>query len=156
MDFVLYADNHWYELYDNYLINYYHGHQPLVKERIIKQKEYKDWHELYIREHYVPFAGEIEDNDLWIAPNGDMYAANDGHATAAQDICEVLYGNDKVLYDAEYFLEQQKWIKVSDYFWNLHLNDMSQWIMTQKQANIVFDWCRIHEIKYPIDIIEII
>jgi hypothetical protein len=117
--------------------------------------EADSWADLMIKTGYCPLETDIVYKDLWISPEGKIYDGN-AHTVAAEHICELLFGEDSIaMWDAERHLEQLGWIKVSQFFWNMHLADMHVWFMTQAQANVVYDWCLLHNIKYPEDIIQI-
>lgn len=121
--------------------------------------EAEDWHDLYLKKHYDPTALDRMTADMWIAPDGS-YHIGDAHTVSAEYIAEIWYGyDDGDMGGCERYIEQKGWIKVSKFFWDMHLETYEAWggwDMTRAQADTVFDYCQAFKISYPIDLINII
>ena len=117
-----------------------------------------DWHHLHRLKGFDPTERELRGNDLWVSPFGTTHDG-EAHAVAAEDIAYIWYNwNEDDCHDsAEYVLEQHRWIKLSKFFWDMHLDGYGYygWSMTQEQADVVKEWCELHGIEYPEDIIDI-
>lgn len=158
---------HWYE-FENHprkgliAINYKGGwfdideNNPNYMEA--EMREFADWHALHMATGYDPTRQDITASDIWVSPYGTIHEG-EAHAVAAEDIAGIWYGwnDDDDPDSAEYLLEKRGWIKCSRFFWDMHLEQYGYggWSMLPAQAQLVRQWCEIHRIEYPEDIIHI-
>ena len=111
----------------------------------------EDWRDLFNKIKFDPTVRELRQNDLWVSPYGTTHDG-EAHAVAAEDIAYIWYGwTDDFGESAEYFLEQRQWIKLSKFFWDMHLDQYGYggWNMTDAQSQVVRKWCSLHGIEYP-------
>ena len=85
----------------------------------------------------------------WITPDGDFYGCHyQDHKDLAKDIFEQKYSLDSNKLDVEQEAENQGWLKFG---WTYLIGDyyFPSKKVTQAQKDTLFDWCKIHNKKYP-------
>lgn len=119
------------------------------KNIIVQEKDCLDWHELYKSTGWLPNRTDKYEDETWISPNGEFYFGH-GHSYEANTICEFIYGDTNTLLNDD-FLIKNGWIKTTTvlFLWNLYYDEYTKKFITQKQYDALFDWCKVHNKKFP-------
>lgn len=111
--------------------------------------EYDSWHELYLAKHYCPLETDKYEKDAWISPEGRYYYG-EAHAVKAEYICDIIYGLDLDMDDAEDYLEKLGWIRVTtSLMWEIRFDKLKEKRLTQRQCDALWDWCEYHKKEFP-------
>ena len=154
MIFVKTTENIWWELDKErmMLFNYDRGYYYLTEEQLCSFEtiECNSWRELYLKKRWCPLEVKINWPDVWISPDGKYYNG-DAHENRAEEILEILYGEDDSLWPGDR-LEELGWIRAArSLMWEVRL-DSSYWNdkqLTQQQYDALWDWCKYHNKKFP-------
>lgn len=111
--------------------------------------EYDSWHELYLAKHFCPLETDIWERDVWISPEGKYYYG-EAHAVEAEHICDIIYGLDLDMDDAEDYLENLGWVRATtSLMWEVRFDTWEDKRLTQRQYDALWDWCECHKKRFP-------
>lgn len=131
--------------------NYMGGWHNVNENRLggIECYEYDSWHKLYLAKHYCPLESDKRERDAWISPEGKYYYG-EAHAVEAEHICDIIYGLELDMDDAEDYLEKLGWIRVTtSLMWEIRFDKLKEKRLTQRQYDALWDWCECHNKEFP-------
>ena len=145
-------NNIWYKHNNNSdkLYNFFHGWTNYNPETDI-EKEFENWHDLYIKTGWHPFITDSKERNVWISPNGEYFACN-SHFVGAQQILEVIY-NSKDNDFPDDFLVSHGWVKATtSLMWNMFYYK-ENYTISRKTKDALEKYCKIHNLRKPQNII---
>ena len=131
--------------------NYMRGWHNVNENRLdgVECYEYDSWHELYLAKHYCPLESDKWERDAWISPEGKYYYG-EAHAVEAEYICDIIYGLELDMDDAEDYLEKIGWVRVTtSLMWDIRFDKLKEKRLTQRQYDALWDWCECHKKEFP-------
>lgn len=157
MHFIKNAKGEWWELdKDNMTVfSFYGGFHNITKLELESSEilECDGWGELYKIKKWCPLEVDIRWTNVWISPEGCFYNG-DAHENRAEEILEIVYGETDVDWTGDR-LEELGWIRVTtSLMWEVR-TDSDYWNnkeLEQKQYDALWDWCKIHNKKFPQEI----
>lgn len=152
MLFIQLQDNSWYEVDKEKLMafNYHGGYHYISQDELNNAHTFEctSWHELYTAKHYCPLETTIRCHNGWLSPDGKIYDAT-SHEVTAEELLEIIYGIEPTWAGDE--LEAKGWVRITtSLMWDIRLDDWTNKQLTQKQQDVLWDWCQQHRKKYPI------
>lgn len=106
--------------------------------------EAEDWHDLYLKNGYSPLYRTFEERFLWVAPDGTTWKG-DCHAIDAEQIVAIAYGEEDMNWrQADDFLIQRGWVKLSTFMDRIYEDDCMYLDLTFPQEEIRREWYRYH------------
>ena len=134
--------------------NYRNGHHYISNEKLnnVEKRDFESWHQIYLQTGFCPLKVDIYERDAWLSPEGEFYEG-EAHSLMAEYLCDLLFGEDIDMDEADDYLEGLGWIKVTtSLMWEIRLECYQEKRLTQVQYNALFDWCQLHKKEFPADI----
>lgn len=159
MTFVFLKDKHneWWKWNKDHmtLVNFKGGHFEIDENAdywlSAKVFEFDNWHELYLATKFNPLEEDEYAHSAWLSPEGEFFIGT-AHAVDAEDIASLVYGLEFDILDysdAEEYLINEGWKKVTaSAMWRYYCED-STWDCTPKQYGALKIYCDVHKIKFP-------
>ena len=111
--------------------------------------EAEDWHDLYLKTGWTDLKLDTYKVPcLWVAPDGGCWVG-DCHEVNAEEIAEVIFGEDVNLDYAGDFLISHGWIKLSDWMYVNYIESHMYKNITNEQFEVISDWCKF--VDLPIE-----
>lgn len=154
MKFIKYKDGpHWWEWDTENMVAYnYHGGHHNINENALGDVIYcecESWHDLYKKTGYCALETGMLPHTAWLSPDGKMFVAT-AHEVDAESICEVIYGEEQEIWYAGDFLEERGWVRLTtSLMWEVREEYWLDKELTQAQLDILWDWCKAWNKKYP-------
>ena len=154
MKFLKHAnEDHWWEWDTEKMKVYnYHGGWHDIDENSLGEyayREFDSWHELYLATGFCPIEEDVYCCSAWLSPDGRFFEAT-AHACAAEEICELIFGKEIDIWEAEDFLEEHGWVRVTtSIMWEVRESYWFDKDLTQTQLDALWDWCELHNKHYP-------
>jgi len=152
MEFIKY-DNKYYEFFRGKYFNCHDGYVQIPRFVIESTplEEYESWHDLYEKTGYMPIKCDTNERNTWCAPDGQMYEGQ-SHALEATYITEIIYGNDLDLGEAEEFLIERGWVKLTtSNMYYYYAKDGMYKNLTRAQYEQINIWCIEHGINLKLE-----
>lgn len=155
MLFVKNSKGEWWELNKETMTvsNFNGGFHSITRQELESSEtvECEGWHELYIIRRWCPLEVNIRWTNVWISPEGKFYNG-DAHENRAEEILEIIYGEiDDSCWVGDR-LEELGWIRATTtLMWEVRI-DSDYWTdkrISQKQYDALWDWCKLHNKKFP-------
>ena len=153
MLFIQLQDNTWCKLDKEKLTayNYMGGYHYIKEDELSNFKifECSSWHELYIAKNYCPLESNMKCCNAWLSPDGKIYEAT-SHEVTAEKLFDIIYGIEPTWAGDE--LESKGWVRITtSLMWDIRLDTWQNYSLTQKQQDVLWDWCQHHNKTYPIE-----
>lgn len=147
------GENNWWEWDTKNMLAYnYFGEHYNIDENALGDAKYIEcdsWRDLYLRTHWSPIESDIWEKTAWLSPNGKFIAAK-AHEVTAEDICEIYYGENQGILWAGDYLEERGWVRLTtSLMWDVRDSYWFDKDLTQKQLDMLWDWCELHNKVYP-------
>lgn len=154
MVFIRNSKGEWWELDKEKRVvsNFDGGFHEITQQELESSEilECNGWYDLYKIKDWCPLEVSIRYHDVWISPDGVFYNG-DAHDNRAEEILEVVYGEDGVAWPGD-TLEELGWVRATrSLMWEVR-TDSGYWnekVITQKQYDVLWDWCKHHNKTFP-------
>lgn len=110
--------------------------------------EAEDWHDLYLKTGWTDlYLGTYKVPCLWLDPDGECWKG-DCHEVDAEDIAEVVYGEDINLDYAGDYLYSRGWVKLSNWMAYIYADSDMYNHITYYQVQVIKEWCEYYDIPF--------
>lgn len=110
--------------------------------------EAEDWHDLYLKTGWTDlYIGDYRVPCLWLDPDGECWQG-ECHEVDAEDIVEVLYGEDLGLDYAGDYLIKRGWVKLSNWMFQFYAESHLYDNITEYQARAIKEWCDYFDLPF--------
>jgi len=134
------------------VFNFNGGFHSITEQTLASSElfECNGWHDVYLAKKWCPLEVNIKWPNVWISPEGLFYDG-DAHENRAEELLEIVYGEVDVEWAGDR-LEELGWVRAtSNLMWEVRVKS-DYWYdrnLTQKQYDALWDWCKLHNKKFP-------
>lgn len=153
MFFIKNSKGEWWELNKETMTVYSFGgcsHSITTQNLELSEVlECSGWNELYKIKKWCPLEVTVKWTNVWVSPDGRFYDG-DAHENRAEEILEIMYGEVDVDWPGDR-LEELGWIRATtSLMWEVRAEDYwSDKLISQKQYDALWDWCKCHNKRFP-------